>query len=167
MIIIISVGLLYVACVFIIDMQPIVAYLVFFVLVSGWWFWLISCNGIDGISIDGIQLDTLSISMLFITIIIILISMIRYNKIEYNPVFYSMICILFISASIVFCRNNILYIYIGYESAHYFVIVCRIYLQNTQNISPSSLLPLPLLATGPQITISILSFLSQHTHIIE
>ena len=116
MIIIISVGLLYVACVFIIDMQPIVAYLVFFVLVSGWWFWLISCNGIDGISIDGIQLDTLSISMLFITIIIILISMIRYNKIEYNPVFYSMICILFISASIVFCRNNILYIYIAYLS---------------------------------------------------
>ena len=89
------------------------------------------------------------------------------SEIEYNPVFYSMICILFISASIVFCRNNILYIYIGYESAHYFVIVCRIYLQNTQNISPSSLLPLPLLATGHQITISILSFLSQHTHIIE
>ena len=168
MIIIISGGLLYVACVFIIDMQPIVAYLVFFVLVSGWWFWLISCNGIDGISIDGIQLDTLSISILFITIIIILISMIRYNKIEYNPVFYSMICILFISASIVFCRNNILYIYIGYESALipiiYIIITYGIY--PDRRISAIAMLLFTSLFTFP-LVIYILSNTTTDLSLIE
>jgi len=168
MIIIISGGFLFISALFIFDMQPIVAYLVFFSLVSGYWFWFISCNGIDGISIDGIQLDTLSISILYITIIIILIRVIRYNKIEYSPVFYSIICILFISATIVFCRNNILYIYIAYEAALlpiiYIIISYGIY--PDRRIRAITILLFTSLFTFP-LVIYILSNTTTHLSLIE